>query len=335
MATKALAKSLGLIYKPQEHKQAYPKKRPQIFDYLIVLDFEATCWENKITQPQKGEIIEFPAVLMNTADGKIEETFHHYVMPTQCSTLTDFCKNLTGISQETVNAAVPLAPIMKLFGDWVKAVCEPRSLVINPAEASDGNKSATFVTWSDWDLGIQLFHECLRKSLFRNSHFNAWIDLRLVYRTFYKSKPVGLNGALEERGLMFAGREHSGIDDAKNTARLAFKMITDGCCFRVTKSLQGKPVLSLKPKPIVKPTAGQFINPNHVTLSTSYRPPSVPSNTTVTAPLCKCGKPSARKSTSNGGPNHGRHYFSCKGGRGSSCGFYIWESAVKKRVTLD
>ena len=316
MATKALAKSLGLVSNPLLQRQHHPRKRTQLFQYLIVLDFEATCWKDKQNQPSPGEIIEFPAVLLDCSTGKVEDTFHQYVMPVETTTLSEFCTNLTGISQETVSQSDPLPAVMKLFSDWVKSVCAARDILLNPTTEQPGKHHATFLTWSDWDLGTQLLYECKRKSVFRASHFNAWIDLRAVYRKFYKSKPQGLNGALEERGMMFVGREHSGIDDAKNTARLVFKMICDGHCFRVTKTIQGKQVMSVKPAAISKPNTG-------------ITKPPCPTNptlkTTVTPPLCKCGTGSARKQTQNGGPHHGRYYFTCKS---KSCNFYSWESVV-------
>merc|ERR1711874_336583 len=60
------------------------------------------------------------------------------------------------------------------------------------------------------------------------------IDIRAVYREFYRRKPQGLNGALRELGLGFEGREHSGIEDARNTARLVWRMVQDGCQLEVT-----------------------------------------------------------------------------------------------------
>lgn len=43
-------------------------KRPH-YSYYIVIDFEATCDENSHNYPH--EIIEFPAVLVNAADGSV------------------------------------------------------------------------------------------------------------------------------------------------------------------------------------------------------------------------------------------------------------------------
>ena len=56
-----------------------------------------------------------------------------------------------------------------------------------------------------------------------------------TYQKFYGRKPKGLNGALQETGLDFDGRQHSGICDAKNTAKLLGKMLDDRCVLGITK----------------------------------------------------------------------------------------------------
>jgi ERI1 exoribonuclease 2 len=68
----------------------------QILSYVIVIDFESTCWKDK-----KGaqEIIEFPAVLLDLESGEVVDEFQQYVQPQECPVLSDFCKDLTGISQ--------------------------------------------------------------------------------------------------------------------------------------------------------------------------------------------------------------------------------------------
>ena len=84
-----------------------------------------------------------------------------------------------------------------------------------------------------------LHNECKRKGLRHPPELSAWVDLKLVYRDFYGRKPAGLNGALKDAGIVFQGREHSGIDDAVNTAKLAVRMSVDGCRIRQTKGLPG------------------------------------------------------------------------------------------------
>lgn len=43
--------------------------------------------------------VEFPAVLLNTSTGDIESEFHTYVQPQEHPTLSEFCTELTGITQ--------------------------------------------------------------------------------------------------------------------------------------------------------------------------------------------------------------------------------------------
>jgi len=64
--------------------------------YIIVVDFESTCWDVRSTSTPPPEIIEFPAVLINLQTGKIEDQFQQYVMPTEVKKLSDFCTNFTG-----------------------------------------------------------------------------------------------------------------------------------------------------------------------------------------------------------------------------------------------
>lgn len=68
------------------------------YDYLCIIDFEATC---EIANPSgfQHEIIEFPAVLLNTKTLQIVHEFHKYCRPLWNPILSDFCKELTGITQ--------------------------------------------------------------------------------------------------------------------------------------------------------------------------------------------------------------------------------------------
>ncbi|MCO5557857.1 hypothetical protein L7F22_011429 [Adiantum nelumboides] len=73
----------------------------QEFDYVVVIDFEATCDKNmEKLKPQ--EIIEFPSVLVDCHRLTLGDYFQTYVRPERHPTLTDFCSHLTGIQQEQV-----------------------------------------------------------------------------------------------------------------------------------------------------------------------------------------------------------------------------------------
>ncbi|XP_069839900.1 ERI1 exoribonuclease 2 isoform X2 [Dendropsophus ebraccatus] len=212
------------------------------FDYLIIIDFESTCWKD--TKNYGQEIIEFPAVLLNTSNGEIESEFHTYVQPQEHPILSDFCTELTGIKQQQVDDGVPLKICLSQFSAWIQKLQKEKHVIfpgVLPTSTSSGEKMCGFVTWSDWDLGVCLLYECRRKQQRKPDILNSWIDLRLTYKLFYSRKPKGLNGALQDVGIEFSGREHSGLDDSRNTARLAWRMICDGCVMKITKSLDKVP----------------------------------------------------------------------------------------------
>ncbi|NWX95540.1 ERI2 exoribonuclease, partial [Nothoprocta ornata] len=184
--------------------------------------------------------VEFPAVLLNTASGQLEAEFHSYVQPQEQPLLSEFCTALTGITQEQVEEGVPLNICLSQFVKWIQKIQQEKKILFVsdiPNNSTSEAKLCTFVTWTDWDLGVCLHYECKRKQLRKPDIFNAWIDLKATYRLFYNRKPKGLKGALQDLGIAFVGREHSGLDDSRNTARLAWRMICDGCVLKVTKSL--------------------------------------------------------------------------------------------------
>ncbi|XP_058705801.1 ERI1 exoribonuclease 2 [Poecile atricapillus] len=235
MATKRLARQLGLAR--SSARSGARAAAGQRFPFLIVLDFEATCWENR---GRRGpEIIEFPAVLLNTSTGAIESEFHMYVQPQEHPILSEFCTELTGITQKQVDEGVPLNICLSQFLKWIQMIQKEKKLIFSTDSQSNSSdaKECAFVTWTDWDLGVCLHYECKRKQLRKPDILNSWIDLKATYRAFYNRKPKGLNGALQDLGIAFEGREHSGLDDSRNTARLAWRLICDGCVLKITKSL--------------------------------------------------------------------------------------------------
>ena len=78
--------------------------------YLLVLDFEATCGDSIKTQ----EIIEFPTLLYDFHEDNIAATFHEYVRPIAHPTLTEFCTELTGITQVADKSCVLILRVTNL-----------------------------------------------------------------------------------------------------------------------------------------------------------------------------------------------------------------------------
>ncbi|XP_037713185.1 ERI1 exoribonuclease 2-like isoform X2 [Drosophila subpulchrella] len=210
----------------------------QPYTYVIAVDFEATCWEKQAPpQWREAEIIEFPAVLVNLKTGKIEAEFHKYILPIESPRLSSYCTELTGIQQKTVDSGVPLQTALMMFHEWLRKELRARNLTLPKMNKSNLLGNCAFVTWTDWDFGMCLAKECSRKRMRKAAYFNQWIDVRAVYREWYKYRPCNFTDALTHVGLAFEGRAHSGIDDAKNLGALMCKMVRDGALFSITKDL--------------------------------------------------------------------------------------------------
>ena len=78
-----------------KHKKGTTK--PQKFQYLLALDFEATCLKDRPIDPQ--EIIEIPCLKISSRTFQVESIFHSYVRPVHHPKLSNFCVELTGINQ--------------------------------------------------------------------------------------------------------------------------------------------------------------------------------------------------------------------------------------------
>ena len=118
----------------------------QIFAFFIVVDFESTCWDKGDPDSSPPEIIEFPAILISASHELcVLSEFRHFVMPTERPRLSDFCKNLTGIEQSSVDDAAPIYTCLILFEKWLDQMKVEHKFVVN--DIRDGLKNATFVTW--------------------------------------------------------------------------------------------------------------------------------------------------------------------------------------------
>ncbi len=90
------------------------KKCEQKFDFLFVLDFEATCDKPRQTRPQ--EVIEFPCIKLKCGTGgSLNEVarFHRYIRPMVNPRLSHFCTELTGITQEMVDGEQNFQEVFK------------------------------------------------------------------------------------------------------------------------------------------------------------------------------------------------------------------------------
>lgn len=202
------------------------------FDYLVILDFEATCDARKRPNPQ--EIIEFPSVLFSTVTMSVVDEFCSFVRPHHFPMLTDFCVDLTSIRQSDVDSAPSFGDVFNDHYQWLSS----HGLAIG--ERSSG-ASFAFVSCGDWDLGTMLPRQC------RNSvppvatipwPYQRWINIEEPFAE--ESAPgtgPGMLSMLKALDLELEGRHHRGIDDCRNIARITASLMEAGVALQVTSEV--------------------------------------------------------------------------------------------------
>ncbi|KAG1659349.1 3'-5' exoribonuclease 1 [Nymphon striatum] len=195
-----------------------------MFKFICVIDFEATCDENN--RNYIHEIIEFPAILIDT---KLKETvvFHSYCRPNLNKTLTEFCKTLTGISQEQVDKADSFPDVLSNFENWLQENI-----------GDNFHKKVAILSDGPWDVSRFLLTQCKLCKIPVPKYAKQWINIRKSFRNLYNCEILkGITSMLDALGLAFEGRQHSGLDDSKNIARIAINILDDGYHLDVNERL--------------------------------------------------------------------------------------------------
>ncbi|MEM7656064.1 MAG: 3'-5' exonuclease [Bacteroidota bacterium] len=166
----------------------------------IIVDLEATCWEGRGNPP--NEIIEIGAVLVNE-QLEIESEFQRFVKPIKHPILSDFCKELTTITQVEVDQAQGFPEVLQQFQDWF--------------DLEKGNY--LLCSWGFYDKK-QFQEDCLIYGL-PTDWTLAHISLKHQYwKIKGLRRKVGLKKALELEQLELTGTHHRGIDDARNITKI-------------------------------------------------------------------------------------------------------------------
>lgn len=174
----------------------------------LIVDLEATCCDDESFPRNEMETIEIGAVMVNSQLSIIGE-FSIFIKPIRNAKLTDFCKQLTTITQEDVDSAPFYEDAIKEFQIWL----------------SDYD-TYEFCSWGDFDRNLlerdDAYHN-LKPSI-TAKHVNI---KKLFAKQQGIKRPCGVGKALGRVGLTFDGTQHRGIDDARNMARLSSYIFGD------------------------------------------------------------------------------------------------------------
>ena len=175
-----------------------------LYDKIIVIDIEATCWETKEeTLLNQREIIEIGVCKLILSTGQIENKQSFYVRP-EISEVSSYCTQLTGITKEKLDKeGTTLQQALKKIN------------------AKYSVKYRVYAGYGEFDKEI-IELECNLKAIenpFRNDYLNIKTLFSLIN---VQEKSQGLLKELEMIGEPFEGINHSGADDAYNAAKLLY-----------------------------------------------------------------------------------------------------------------
>lgn len=171
---------------------------------IVVVDVEATCWTKGVFS-RKKETIEIGAVrLLRDRPPSRWPEFQTFVRPLRYPRLSSFCRELTGITQENVNAAPAFPEALRLFLQWL----QPLDRVVLAA-------------WSHYDLW--------QLNLDLQAHGLPKLDLPYLDVKKLAARIIGSKG-FEETARELA-RDHAAlprhraIADARRTARILHQLL--------------------------------------------------------------------------------------------------------------
>lgn len=174
-------------------------------DRLLFVDLELTCWTGAPPPGEESEIIEIGLAEVDVGELRVTRSGRYLVRP-QRSTVSDFCTELTGITQEDVKRhGRPLAEVFSsVRKDW-----------------GPGRKA-----WYAWGADRILLGDALAAAQIEDHPFSpGFVDLAQLYTSLYGcGQRVSLEEALEREGLEPQGRRHSAEGDAVDAAHVWMRL---------------------------------------------------------------------------------------------------------------
>jgi inhibitor of KinA sporulation pathway (predicted exonuclease) len=176
--------------------------------YLLIVDLEATCSDDRSIPRREMEIIEIGAVMLDLGDRRVISEFQHWVRPVRHPQLTPYCQQLATITQAAIDTAPIFPSVLQTMLTWLTPQPKP----------------FRFASWGVYDQH-QFKRDC---ALHRVAYpfVGAHLNLQQVFATTIDPNFAGsMIQALDHFGLPFQGTHHRGLDDARNTAAIALQLI--------------------------------------------------------------------------------------------------------------
>ena len=146
---------------------------------------------------------------MDGMTGKIVDQWRQYCRPVINPQLSKFCTALTGINQETLDAASTFPEVLEKFNIWLEQF------------GLGTNHTFALVTDGSFDVCKFLRLSCQQEGIEMPGWAEKWINIKKSFGNFYHiSNHCNLQGMLSKLNMKFLGKPHSGLDDARNIGRV-------------------------------------------------------------------------------------------------------------------
>jgi inhibitor of KinA sporulation pathway (predicted exonuclease) len=179
----------------------------RLYDQIIVVDIECTCWDTTPPPGQEQEIIEIGICRLKPATGERLDKRSILVKPER-STVSPFCTQLTSLTQAQVERGIAFAEACAIL------------------EKDYRTRKRVWASYGDYDRQ-QFERQCAARGVsypFSASHLNVKTLFTLVCQ---RRHDVGMAQALQLLNLPLEGKHHRGHDDAWNIALILHKVLLE------------------------------------------------------------------------------------------------------------
>jgi len=172
----------------------------KVFDQILVIDVESTCWQGPPPRGQLSEIIEIGLCTVDYA--KLERLTKRAIMVKPIrSRVSEFCTRLTTLTQDDVHGAGSLPDAVSILKR------EYRSL------------ERLWASWGDYDRSQ--FERCCRELTVPYPFGKMHLNIKTLFALAYgDDRELGIDEACARVGIPLEGTHHRGVDDAWNIAAL-------------------------------------------------------------------------------------------------------------------
>ncbi|UMM40712.1 hypothetical protein L5515_017231 [Caenorhabditis briggsae] len=203
------------------------------FENLVILDFKTTCEENNYDY--LTEIIQISATVLNIRDKVIvkrRSDIQTFVRPVINPLLSEYCAQMTGIDQNTINTADTFPVVYNQFVAWLQ-------------EHNFQERSFAFVCENSQNMWRYAQYQFLLLDQALPAMFRQWISLEVAFRDLFPGRTCDhLPGeTLVEKtsnhyNIEFTGNEHYAMDKSFFLAKVTKRILDDNNLITVNQNFR-------------------------------------------------------------------------------------------------